>query len=459
MSVREPLRPKISISAYSEHQEGESEDQYYVFHAPDDTRRSLHVIDADYGVFESSDKQKKKNILLSPKNLIKKLKVSNTINNDFTALPNGGLNLRAEPELIDSIIPRNKTLLNSTSRNRRSQINSKKYYNVDSGSEDEYDDDFNDNVSCRTSSSGSLTSASSSEIGKRDKFEKYYKSQYKIPSLADSNQLKSSKNSSPKSSKLNKLNILRSSKMDALVVHNTNPDCTRDNDDYIIQKSRVELEYEMMKMKVARYQAERDAMKIKMKRKEISNKLRDYEYYCVNGITHKRKLKQLQEGNNSNSNSPYYQIEYPQNTNSPSNSSSKYKSRRQIQQKSQRSSTIADNDFFGKISQLLPDEVLKTLEPYEPFIPTLKQVQKFHNETFSWLKCIPIISILSLLVGILGLFIPKNSTRPWSVRALIVAFLDLAILATAGFSIYLSTLYIYRFFNAFYFMARLLRIV
>jgi hypothetical protein len=406
----------MSSSIFSEAQQH----QYYTFNAPNRIQRSLHVIDADYGVFESRQKSKN-NILLSPKKLMKKLKVSKTNNVERISLSSSDdLNLRPEPELIDSGIYKSRY-------NNSPYKLDNKFSNYDS----DYDSDDTNSLFS--------TLSSSSEIESMPQSRGYYKSQNRIPVLAESSlQKNTSSKVAHKSNSRPKSKLMASKK--GIPIESDN-----------VHKCQIEMEYDKMKLRAARYQAERDAIRIKMQKKEVANKLREYEYYCVNGIDHNRL-----DPNIVSSNDNKLQIPYFQRKSLLLDQSWKKKSKGKNQLETFKT---LENDIICKISQLLPTEVLLAIDPYTEYIPSTDTVRMFHKEVYSWINSIPVVSMLGIIIKLLGLLIPKKSARSWSVRAIIVGIVDLLILSLGGWMIYTIFWTVYRFLNTFYLLARMLRII
>ncbi|TID13874.1 hypothetical protein CANINC_004821 [Pichia inconspicua] len=207
-------------------------------------------------------------------------------------------------------------------------------------------------------------------------------------------------------------------------------------------KPYLEMEYEKMKIKASRYQAERDALFIKLKKKEFIQNMRDYEYHCVNGIDRGITTNGLTE-----------MIDYEDNGYSQSkfNDDYRYGNRNNKSQKVQNGKTqLGRYDVFDKLSDVMPPAFIQMFEVYAEYIPSTKTVLEFHKAVLIWIRSMPIINFVYPLLLALGIFIPKNSKRSWSFLSIMVAILDLLILFIYGCGVYKVASIIYRLANTFY---------
>lgn len=372
------------------------ETQYYTFQT-ERQRQKINVIDADHGIFESKSKKH----ALSPRKLMQKLKSnsSNKNNNDSVILrKNEDFDLRAEPELADV------------------------YWRHSTRSEMEYDSD--------------------SSVSEDDSVIMYEVSESKT---------RTNTPSFWKSSKKDKTGMVQSLKQSAPTARSLKDQATTD------RKSHLELEYEKMKIKAIRYQAERDALHIKLKKREMAQKMRDYEYYCVNGInrniaaesigmiegnTYQPRISEFQEFQRTNESPRYVRV---------SDRSQKNKIRKR--------EDFRKIDIFDKLSGMLPPAVIQMFEVYGNYIPSTKTVEEFHRAVLIWISSMPLINFVYPLLLALTIFIPKNSKRSWSILSIMVAFLDLVILFVYGCGIYKATCIVYRLISTFYRLGNLFGLV
>lgn len=271
-----------------------STDQYYTFLNPE-VKRSLHVIDADYGVFESKKKPKKVFNLKAPNlNFMKKEKESyyNSNYKDNMSATLLGLgdgsgdyeNLRAEPELVDTYM----------NRPRRSIMRPTNPARIPYRVVEDSDIEMNNSSTSDVDSKADYSEAPSIYNYQPERQQSF--APPKIPQL-DSQQtkrtIKSATSSPTKNSIVKTLTKIAKSSMTptpatpAPTLRNTLMDEKQENLDLIKNyKSKIEEEYEIAQLRAAKYRAERDKMRVKLKNQQMAQKLREYEFYCVNGIDH-----------------------------------------------------------------------------------------------------------------------------------------------------------------------------
>ncbi|GAV30067.1 hypothetical protein PMKS-003573 [Pichia membranifaciens] len=345
---------KMSLMKSSSVSSGPEEEKYFTYANPE-INRSLHVVDADYGVFESNQRKRMGNFRLKTHNFIKRFKEKEPSNYVVLDDDEDDLRLRPEPELVRS----------ST-----------------------YD---------RSQTGPSLQFEAAQ---KRDVFQQ----KAELPS---------------------------------------------------VQKSKVEAQYDALKLKAAKYKAERNMQRTKLENHKMALKLREYEYYCVNGIDHQQL--ELDSGNDTGR-----KLEYGRGY-----LNTEYRQRRKESKKkapffrttaSSKSSRLQPN-FLDQLSRNLPPEAAMFIEYYGDLIPSTGTIREFHKAVLGWVYTVPLLSLVYPVLYILGTFIPRHSKRSWSVRALFVGFLDLCILLVTGWAIY--NIFNYSFFvvSKLFQVVRFLRII
>lgn len=420
----------MSINSYI----SQNDEQYFTYETHNRNNRELHVIDADHGIFESKIRKEHS---FSPKNLINKLKNNNNRKknpNLSFLVESDDFKLRAEPELVDSYNSRN----NSRHRNSmRQDSDPTPAYSSDNPSEsDEYD-----RVIPEIDDPPTVNENSNS---------RYYLSQKAQPGEPTSKVYGKSM-STKKRFVLNGKRTLAASGMIPHLSEDGNPSMNALGQP--LGKSQLEIEYEKMKIKAARYQAERDALHIKMKKREMAEKMRDYEYYCVNGISHKQLLRKLKTDEG-----PVY-FQQPQIQEISTFSTTRRKTRSLEGKQNQNQMPFVRVELFDKLADAIPPSFIELVDFYAKYIPSIQSVSQFHKAVLIWISTMPIISLIYPVLLTLGLIIPKKSRRTWSLRSLLVAALDLIILFIYGCGVYKSVCWLYHVFNGFYKMGRFFGVI
>lgn len=415
--------------------DNENQQQYYTFTNPK-LQHSLHVIDADHGVFDSPTHRKKTiNFKFRTPKIFKKIKENQNFNDNndnkygknnledqiILSSFNDNFKLRPEPELVDSHI---NIYSNNDKRNRN---NNEKFIPTN-------------------------TIYSNKEY------------RHSIPLLDDSDESDYSYNSfdtdyeppNDEYSTFKKSNIISNNKIETDNYFKKSKNIHKSAINYN-HKSKIEQEYEKIKLKAARYQAERDMLKIKLQHKQMATKLRDYEYYCINGINHGELLND--NINNENFNKSYITqqqlLQQRQLLKLHKNSRLINKSKKS----SSSNNSIGETNFFDKLSTNLPPEISSFLERYSDHIPSVQTIREFHNSVLSWILTIPFLSLLYPVLCFLGVLIPKKTKRNWSFRALIIGFLDLSILLITGWIVYNFLRFLVGFLSSFVKVAKFLGIL
>lgn len=396
-----------------------TEDKYYVFDSPGVKQRSLHVVDADYGVFESQQKRKTTRISLSPKKFMNKFKTSFT--QEMVKLPDSDdFSLRAEPEVVNLRESRDNNVSPYAQQSvfRKSALSQTPKNGVDlfpdSGSDT---DSVLSSVDIEPVYSKKYYSSQSNSNYRQSKLDPHQDSSRSVPRYSTKYKEEQRQNSIE----------------------------LRQHD---LHRTKLEMEYEKIKLRAARYQAERDAMRIRLKRKEVAENLREYEYYCVNGITHRKP-------NNSNAKHPY-QIPFLSEESLPAYEKTNVGVRFT---KQQHTLPQIPNETFSRISQKMPPALLDFLEAYADYLPTTEVVREFHKGVLAWISSLPLVSLIYPVLLTLGVLIPQNSTRPWSVRALFVGLLDIVVLFTSVWTLVNIVRFVWNFITCIYSVGRFLRVI
>lgn len=394
---------KMSLMNNSSISNGPEKEKYFTFANPE-INRSLHVVDADYGVFESNKRKRMGNLRMKTHNLIKKFKEKEPSNYVVLDDDEGDLRLRPEPELVRSHI--NQPRFNNIPARKSKHTPSYMLPTLDSDS-----DDY------------SLSSSSDSES--------VLPSSAKRSSDYDISQIKPSLQFSAQ-----KRNLFQ-----------------RQAELPTMQKSKVEAQYDALKLKAAKYRAERNMQRAKLENHKMALKLREYEYYCVNGIDHQQV--NLDSGNDR-------MLEYGRD-----HLNIDYRQRRKESKKrapffrttaSSKHARVQPS-FLDQLSRNLPPEAAMFIEYYGDMIPSTTTIREFHSAVLGWVYTVPLLSLVYPLLYISGTFIPRQTKRSWSFRALFVGFLDLCILLVTGWAIYNIFSYSAIFVSKLFQVVRFLRII
>lgn len=416
----------------------EEPQQYYTFDTEDNSaaRSGLHVIDADHGVFDSVNTRKRHH-LFSPKNVINRFK-SNTEQKVQLYSDTEDLSLRAEPELIDisqSMTPRSR-YRNTRAPRMPSIPDSSLQYSL--SSDDESD---RDSISLQKDHLVTHASISKSNL------------QCDVSQKSILNPFKSNKKMSGR-------------QLEKFTQQTSTPQAT---DMITMHKTKVELEYEKMKIKAEKYRAERDAMYAKAKLKALSNNLREYEYFCVNGIERDTRGRQIEDdGYDSDSQyGGYKKQQQPLLYPSPlqksklkkSNASSRSSNKRLKQSQNQQYDppNMLPN-LLSRLSSNMPPELAQAFNYYSEYLPSNGTAREFHNVMLSWVYTLPFLSLLYPILYTLRLAIPKDDDG-WSLRALGVMIIDLFALLLYGWVSYGVLSWLIMFVTTFMKLARLFRII
>ena len=417
-------RSSISRSSTGE---STSNEQYYVFQTPERRRGSLHVIDAEHGVFEQSPPSRSGLNIFKPKNVIRKLKNGNgkKSNGNFLVLSEneeGGL--RAEPELVESVRYNNKS--NNSSRNgnipdlfNSNSTNSTTIIDDSTSDSDEFIEPY------------SIRQENETEIISKEK-----KSRNPLKSL-------SSSSSSKKKSKHTKSLVVSEQVTTSL------KDASFDH------KSRIEIEYEKAKLKAERYRNQRDYQILKNEREKFVQNLKEYEYYKVNGL-HNPSLNSDQNNYQSQQNQLKYNNSYMENSIQPK--TTKKKSRRS---KSTYKEIIytQEPDFFSNLYDTSPSLLQEFYLWLEEYVPSNQTAREFNNSTQKFLYNIPAVGFISFFIYLLGRFIPQQSRRKWSVRALVVCLINSLLLFIIGRLIFKFVSSAYSIYSACYNILKFFRLI
>lgn len=380
------------------------EEKYFTFANPK-INRSLHVIDADYGVFDSDRQSKNKNFRMRTPRFIRKFteKEPDDVNNCVILDDDDDLKLRPEPELVASHT--SPARFNNTTVMSRNLSSSR----LPSGYELDSDDGY--------SSSSDLECAEYRSSKPKSKYDRSHTGEG-IKSLS-SQLLKGLRKESAQPAQIGEVPLEAN------------------------HKSRIEMKYDLLKLRAAKYKAERNMERTKLENHKMASKLRDYEYYCVNGIDH--RTIELDSENRNEYGRKIFRLEYPQR-----------QSRRISASRSIKSSTFTQpplqSNYFDTLSQNLSPEVAMFFNYYGEFVPSTASIREFHQAVLAWIYSVPFLSLIYPVLYMMGTMIPKHSTRSWSARALTVGFLDLCILLTTGWAIYNLLVY------AVFFISQALRV-
>lgn len=366
-----------------------TEEQYYRFRTSVKPH-SLHVVDADHGVFESKNQPRRRKFKLGTSRFLKKFTTPRSLES-ITLENSSELNLRPEPELVSIL---------SSRRNNFNEppINVVDNSDVSSFSDNGFFDEDIERISINQSGMSNSYQKSNS---------KYDRSQNSKSLLS---QFQEFKNDNSPTEYINLTNMNGGS-LDTGY------------------KSKLELEYEEMKSKAARYKMERDMMRLKNENAKTAQKLREYEYYCINGINRNNIGTDNFMAKDSLPRQVYAVSQLP------------ITKRRRLQTKTSKTiphlpSSGINDDFFNRLSKNLPDEIVSTLNYYGDYIPSTNTIREFHKAVLIWVSSIPFISIIYPILYLVGQAIPKHSNRSWSIRALTVGILDMIVLIISGWSVY-----------------------
>lgn len=397
---------KMSLMKSSSVSSGPEEEKYFTYANPE-INRSLHVVDADYGVFESNQRKRMGNFRLKTHNFIKRFKEKEPSNYVVLDDDEDDLRLRPEPELVRSHI--NQVRFNNIPTRKSKHIFPYMLPTLDSDSDDYSSSSSSDSESVLLPSTKRSSTYDRSQTGPSLQFE-----------AAQKRDIFQQKAELPS-----------------------------------VQKSKVEAQYDALKLKAAKYKAERNMQRTKLENHKMALKLREYEYYCVNGIDHQQL--ELDSGNDTGR-----KLEYGRGY-----LNTEYRQRRKESKKkapffrttaSSKSSRLQPN-FLDQLSRNLPPEAAMFIEYYGDLIPSTGTIREFHKAVLGWVYTVPLLSLVYPVLYILGTFIPRHSKRSWSVRALFVGFLDLCILLVTGWAIY--NIFNYSFFvvSKLFQVVRFLRII
>lgn len=435
------------------HTSNENDDKYFTFANPT-VQHSLHVVDADYGAFESQlPRGRTNNLKLRTPKFLKRFKDKSLFDErEKVILDNeDDLKLRAEPEIANINYISDKRSIKS------------KFVPIPNLTPESEDDDLSDNdvlsISTSGSSSNNINDAKIYQPLPILENQKYDRSQNEKKNSNLKNESSPSSSSSSSFKKENKsLNSYKKFKK------NSNNSITPSlqsklqiDENY---KSKIELEYEKLKFKAARYQTERDMLKVKIQHQKMAFKLREYEYFCVNGIDHKSIENDSNLNTTYKSNIENYQTGNNVFLQSQSQSQQRQKGLKNTnnQTSKSRNSNMMETNFFDKLSTNMPPEVVEYFQYYADYVPSIKTIREFHQAVLEWVYTIPFLSIIYPILKLLGIIIPKNSKRTWSFRALLVGFLDSIILLLTGWIVYNFIKFTVTFIISFLKVARLLGI-
>lgn len=365
------------------------EEKYYTFRTPGETRHKLHVVDPDYGLFDRN--AHKTGFGFNTKKFMRKIRGRKStedfqISNEFQ--------LRAEPEIYDSGI-------------QELSVSPERLFPdlpIDSESSES---DTESIAECESVFSGQAIS--NSLIGSK------------------SRSISRNSGMSQKKTALTFSDIL----------------CRPKKTSPIQYKTKIEMEYEKLKIKAARHKAEKEALKCKLLRKEMASKMRDYEYYCINRIEHRHQ----HQPHNRKQGRPVIQDSLPI-------APSCY-----FPNKTLKGSRGSIRHPLSQLCDKLPSDISEALRYSASMTPTTRAVEDFHRYVEIWVSGLPLVNVIWPVLHLIGAFIPRGDPNSRSLVSLVVAFIDLLILYMTGLATYYFTYYAYKAITSLLYIGKLFHLM